>query len=509
MIQKRLLHLYGEPGPVKDKLFSRLKASMGIWLMVVIFSGHHYFYDNSASAQGQSYLLDMNLDRVHYNYGDTVLVSGVLDDGDGSEAYRYAGSSVSMHHYNEKGELVEAAKAKIFPNGSYSHSFEAKKTLRYHGDGYQRILGSFEEAGHRLYGEVKFRVLPLPENELPFIELPKRLAEIVINGKVYRMLYQTPDNLSISIESQIGAIKVDFLNTSEKFAILELPRALIDARRNGTDTDFIVFSEEGKMVPSLQIDNQLHARTLLLNYTHGTELDTTRFFIIGTEITGREIQLPPIILKSEKDNYISGENAVLSGSISVRANPLPISIEIIDGGSNKTLSSEVITSDYFGNFSSTIKIRDALGAEGNYTVRVGHLNRMTVSQFSVTAGSDDMELPKEPSALQPVLVAGPSADVPVKTGNKVLITATVGHNKTESAVDLQFTAIIEVRDKITGITQFISIKSGRMPATDSEKQLEVTWLPEYAGQFELRVFTITEDRDKPFSKVVSSELQVY
>jgi hypothetical protein len=70
-------------------------------------------------------------------------------------------------------------------------------------------------------------------------------------------------------------------------------------------------------------------------------------------------------------------------------------------------------------------------------------------------------------------------------------------------------AIIEMRDKISGITQAISITSGRMPATDPETQLEVTWLPKYAGQFELRVFTITEDRDKPFSKVVSSELQVY
>jgi hypothetical protein len=70
--------------------------------------------------------------------------------------------------------------------------------------------------------------------------------------------------------------------------------------------------------------------------------------------------------------------------------------------------------------------------------------------------------------------------------------------------------ILELKGKNTGTTQFISQVPGTILSADSDVELQLGWVAEYIGNFELRAFTTIEDlTTTSVSNVAISEVRVY
>jgi hypothetical protein len=74
-------------------------------------------------------------------------------------------------------------------------------------------------------------------------------------------------------------------------------------------------------------------------------------------------------------------------------------------------------------------------------------------------------------------------------------------------IEQSFVALIEVRNE-SGITVYLAWQSGSLEPSDST-QIEVSWTPEFGGEYEIRTFAINGFAEgNVLSQVATTSIQV-
>jgi N-acetylneuraminic acid mutarotase len=74
-----------------------------------------------------------------------------------------------------------------------------------------------------------------------------------------------------------------------------------------------------------------------------------------------------------------------------------------------------------------------------------------------------------------------------EVGRTVLLSATVANN---NITEIQYTSIFEVRDE-NGVTLYLQWRNGTLPSGDYTTVVDISWVPEEIGSYEVRTFLIS------------------
>ncbi len=208
--------------------------------------------------------LTVNTDKVVYVANETITISGKVEIT-GTEKPKL----VQIQIFNPKDVMITSNQVPIAQDGTYN--------LKVDGD-------------FRITGEYRIVVfLPNGYNtnrSFMFIAGPYTL---IVHGEAYPIKYRitsgTLDKIEAVIEEKSLTLQITNTTASGQFTI-ELPRNVINAVKDSTDSDFIVFID-GKQADFKELRSTESTRTLAINFTYDGA--TNPYGILDIKIVGTKL----------------------------------------------------------------------------------------------------------------------------------------------------------------------------------------------------------------------------
>ena len=216
---------------------------------------------SSGTAFAQTSLISVQTDNSHYDYGDTILISGKITTIIGN-------TQVTLQLF-QAGNLIDVAQIKVGQDGNFSHTIIAQGPL-WKNDGDYVLKAVYGEAN---ISEISFNFT----SEFDIIETTTNYEVTIGDSGTFDIKYSIRGGTinDIRIDPHIFGLVLSLDTNTSGSLVLDLPREFIDAeKQNGKDEVFIILIDDVQTV-----------------YQENTTFSETRTIIIDFEKGDSEIQI--------------------------------------------------------------------------------------------------------------------------------------------------------------------------------------------------------------------------
>lgn len=210
--------------------------------------------------------ITVKTDKTVYLANETITISGQASIAEAGQ------QSVSIEIFDPTGKMF-AYEARLAEDGTYSYVIGKG---RFEATGEYRVVSSY--AGQ--YTVTLFMFVAGPYN-------------LAIDGKNYPIYYRSDSGIlnKIAVDTEEKSLTIQITNSSRAGTLkIELPRGVIDAKRNNEDGNFVVLignETEFRQANFTEIQVSSDSRTLSINFPYNgtnTLSDTWNVKIIGTAV---------------------------------------------------------------------------------------------------------------------------------------------------------------------------------------------------------------------------------
>lgn len=204
-----------------------------------------------------------------------------------------------------------------------------------------------------------------------------------------------------------------------------------------------------------------------------------------------------LTVATDKAQYQTGETVVISGKVATIIPDGTISMEIIEQARHPYVFEAILIPDESGKYEFEFHIDEPFMSEGKYFVNTYYGGSIATTEFEIVTESFS-EWAFAMSVNTDRLLSFTTV------GQQTVLSTTLfnEHNDTKP-----FVALIEVRNH-QNITVYLSWQSGTIDS-NGQAEVDVLWLPELAGLYEIRTFVISDlDAPQILSRVTISDIVV-